>query len=196
MELRLILVWIQDWEPGEESWPGCAIHYIGKVFLKRNGSLQGISLWRSFWGSRTHINGLVVKYTFFFFWLCPQHAQVPGSGIQPAPQQWQHWILNLLHHNGPWKGRYLCSSRMPARELCKRPGESREGKAFSPNSSGRTRQMSSKGEGGWTPQTTARSLCKGSSPGEGILTSQRLSSTSLKSELTWVCCLCVSRFCM
>ena len=80
MELRLILVWIQDWEPGEESWPGCAIHYIGKVFLKRNGSLQGISLWRSFWGSRTHINGLVVKYTFFFFGCAHSMRKFLGQG--------------------------------------------------------------------------------------------------------------------
>ena len=41
---------------------------------------------------------------FFFFWLCPWHMEVPGPGIKPMPQQqpkllqWQHWILNLLHH--------------------------------------------------------------------------------------------------
>ena len=31
---------------------------------------------------------------FFFFWLCPGHAEVPGPGTEPVPQQWQRWILN------------------------------------------------------------------------------------------------------
>ena len=35
---------------------------------------------------------------------CPWHAEVPGSGVKLAPQQrpepiqWQHWIINPLHH--------------------------------------------------------------------------------------------------
>ena len=38
------------------------------------------------------------------FWLHLWHAEVPGTGIepvtqlQPQPQQWQWWILNLLCH--------------------------------------------------------------------------------------------------
>ena len=38
------------------------------------------------------------------FWLLPQRAEVPGSGIKPMPHQWpksQQWqlqILNLLNH--------------------------------------------------------------------------------------------------
>ena len=24
--------------------------------------------------------------TFFFFWPCPQHVEVPGPGIEPTPQ--------------------------------------------------------------------------------------------------------------
>ena len=30
---------------------------------------------------------------FFFFWPCPQHAEIPGPGIKPTLQQWQHWSL-------------------------------------------------------------------------------------------------------
>ena len=32
----------------------------------------------------------------FFFWLCPQHAEIPRPGIKPKPQQWQNWVLNWL----------------------------------------------------------------------------------------------------
>ena len=40
------------------------------------------------------------------FWLLPWHIKVSRSGIKPSPlpwpklQQWQRWILNLLHHQG------------------------------------------------------------------------------------------------
>ena len=40
------------------------------------------------------------------FWPCLQHAEDPGPGIVPAPQQWpkpwewQYWILNPLNHKG------------------------------------------------------------------------------------------------
>ena len=42
----------------------------------------------------------------YFFWPHPQHAEVPGPGIKPVPQQqpellqWQCQILNLLNHTG------------------------------------------------------------------------------------------------
>ena len=34
------------------------------------------------------------KIIFFFFWLCLWHVQVPRPGIELAPQQWQHRVLN------------------------------------------------------------------------------------------------------
>ena len=38
------------------------------------------------------------------FWPCPRHAEVPRPGIEPQqqlePLQWQHQILNPLHHKG------------------------------------------------------------------------------------------------
>lgn len=40
-----------------------------------------------------------ISFSFFFFWLCQQHAKAPGLGIEPVPQQWQCWILN--HHQTP-----------------------------------------------------------------------------------------------
>ena len=47
-----------------------------------------------------------IIFSFFIFWPCSQHVQVPGPGIKPVPQQWpepqqsQHLILNLLCHKG------------------------------------------------------------------------------------------------
>ena len=37
---------------------------------------------------------------FFFFHTYPWQAEVPGPGIEPVPHQWQHRILNPLHHQG------------------------------------------------------------------------------------------------
>ena len=40
----------------------------------------------------------------YVFWLCPGHAEAPGPGIKPAPeqqlelQQWQCWISDPLCH--------------------------------------------------------------------------------------------------
>ena len=45
-------------------------------------------------------------FFFFFFLPCLQHAEVPGPGIKPMPQQqpkplqWQHEILSPLCHKG------------------------------------------------------------------------------------------------
>ena len=47
-------------------------------------------------------------FVFFFFFLrsCPGHVELPGPGTEPTSQQsltllqWQHCILNLLHHSG------------------------------------------------------------------------------------------------
>ena len=33
--------------------------------------------------------------------LHPWQGEVPRPGIEPTPQQWQHWVLNLLGHQGP-----------------------------------------------------------------------------------------------
>ena len=49
---------------------------------------------------------MIESYFFFFFWLCPWRAEVPGPGIQskpqlpPIPQLQQHQILNPLHWAG------------------------------------------------------------------------------------------------
>ena len=40
--------------------------------------------------------GFVVVFGFVL--VCPWHVEVPGPKREPAPQQWQHWILNLLCH--------------------------------------------------------------------------------------------------
>ena len=57
-----------------------------------------------------HWTTMGTPHTFFFFWLHSWHAEVPGSGIKPMPQQWQHWILNLLGHQGtPIHAFCLCS---------------------------------------------------------------------------------------
>ena len=38
--------------------------------------------------------------TFWLFWQCPRHAQVPGPEIKSVPHQWQHQVLNLTGHQG------------------------------------------------------------------------------------------------
>ena len=51
-------------------------------------------------------------FGLILFWLLPWHAEGPGPGIEPKPQQWpkllqwQHQILNWLCHKGTPKG--LC----------------------------------------------------------------------------------------
>ena len=50
----------------------------------------------------TYINSFPPYNVPFFFWPHPPHAEVPGSGMEPTPQQQpeplqgQHWILNPL----------------------------------------------------------------------------------------------------
>ena len=39
-------------------------------------------------------------FFFFFFWLHMQHVEIPRPGTEPIPQQWQHWILNPIGHQG------------------------------------------------------------------------------------------------
>ena len=50
-------------------------------------------------------NILFIFVIWNFFWLRPWHVEAPRSGIKPVPQhwrklQWQHQILNVLHHKG------------------------------------------------------------------------------------------------
>ena len=50
---------------------------------------------------------------FFFFWLYPQHAKVPRPGTEPAPQQWQHQILNPLSHQGTLQKQTFLTRLLP-----------------------------------------------------------------------------------
>lgn len=46
---------------------------------------------------------VVVIFCLFLwgsFWPCLWHAEVPGPGMEPEPQQWKHQVLNLLSHLG------------------------------------------------------------------------------------------------
>ena len=43
------------------------------------------------------------KIFYLFFWPHWQHVEVPGSGIKPAPQLWQPWVLNSLSYQGTTK---------------------------------------------------------------------------------------------
>ena len=49
---------------------------------------NNIWCWTSFHHLTCH------SWIFFFFWLCLQHVEVPRSGIEPEPKQWQLQILN------------------------------------------------------------------------------------------------------
>ena len=44
---------------------------------------------------------LFFLFVFFSFHLHLWHVEVPRSGIEPAPLQWQCQILNLLYHKEP-----------------------------------------------------------------------------------------------
>lgn len=53
---------------------------------------------------------------FFFFWLHPQHLEIPRLRIEPVPQQWpkllqgQSRILNPLCHKTPYYS-YCCGKK-------------------------------------------------------------------------------------
>ena len=53
---------------------------------------------------------LDILFLFIYFWLYLWHAEVPGPGIEPMPQQqpklqqWPPWILNPLSYQGTWTG--------------------------------------------------------------------------------------------
>ena len=51
---------------------------------------------------------IILSLLFFIFlrWLRLQHAEVPGLGIEPAPQQWQRRVLHPLSHQG--NSLYVC----------------------------------------------------------------------------------------
>ena len=40
----------------------------------------------------------------FWFWPCLWHAEVPGPGVEPVPQQWPWQVLYPLSHQGTPKG--------------------------------------------------------------------------------------------
>ena len=44
------------------------------------------------WPGDDHKAVLFCFVFFFFFLLHPRHVEIPGPGIEPEPQQWQHWI--------------------------------------------------------------------------------------------------------
>ena len=44
--------------------------------------------------------GFFSLFFSFFLWSCQWHAKVPGPRIEPEPQQWGHWILKPLSHQG------------------------------------------------------------------------------------------------
>ena len=55
-------------------------------------------------------------FILFYFWLHPEHVEVPGLGIKLMPQQWQCQILNLLGHQetpesniSEWVGQFYSS---------------------------------------------------------------------------------------
>ena len=47
----------------------------------------------------------------YLFWPSPQHVEVPGPEIKPKLQQWQHWILNPLSHQGTPKPKVMTPIR-------------------------------------------------------------------------------------
>ena len=66
----------------------------------------GITYFLSLEASRIFLSPFVFRilpqyvYIFDFFPPYLWHREVPGPGIEPEPQQWQCWILNLLDHQG------------------------------------------------------------------------------------------------
>ena len=38
--------------------------------------------------------------SFFLSWSCPWHAEVPRTGTEPAPWQWQQQVPNPMNHGG------------------------------------------------------------------------------------------------
>ena len=61
--------------------------------------------------------GKHISHFFLSFCLCLKHTEVPRSGIEPAPQQWQRWILNPLCHQGtPYKHISKCFTHINSYE--------------------------------------------------------------------------------
>lgn len=64
----------------------------------------------------THVS--ILQMTFFFFWLCWWHVEVPRPRIEPMPQQWPNWILNPLSHQGTPNFASLASISVGLQLLC------------------------------------------------------------------------------
>lgn len=57
--------------------------------------------WKSLWQTdvNSHLNIWAFLYgNFFFFWPHLRHAEIPRPGMEPVPQSWPWWILNVLGH--------------------------------------------------------------------------------------------------
>ena len=67
-------------------------------FVKKMACLQNTIKWSTIKHMPVH------NWKGIFYWPHPWYAEVPRSGIKPAPQQLKCWILNLLNHQGTWKG--------------------------------------------------------------------------------------------
>ena len=77
--------------------------------LKKRGGLENIHVAVQhclYENAHPHSHCLMWWQTHHFFWLHPQHAELPQPGIKSTPRQppkllqWQRRILNLLHHMG------------------------------------------------------------------------------------------------
>ena len=66
------------------------------------------TLWKIYPSRCLSVILLVSLSLSFPFWPCPRHAGVSRPAIKPMAQQWQHWILNPLSHQGTPITLFLC----------------------------------------------------------------------------------------
>ena len=87
--------------PDPSAQPGAPLSRQGELAFEAH-STELILCFREkcFWGF------VCLFVCLFVCWLHQGHVEVPGPGteptlqLQPVPQLWQLWILNLLHHKG------------------------------------------------------------------------------------------------
>ena len=73
------------------------------IYIKKKNTGEGSKMWlpQRVWAQGKWGIGMTnIIFCFVSFWPCPQYAEAPGLGVEPTPQQWQLWILNLLSHQG------------------------------------------------------------------------------------------------
>ena len=84
-------------------WPVCTFHVDNLSYIWRSLlSKRFVSfLFKKLFEILLYGELSILSYLFHhLFWLCLQHVQVPGLGIEPVPQwrpespQWQHQIFN------------------------------------------------------------------------------------------------------